>query len=322
MTTHTPKLIIHGGAGRAFADPSRAEIVRASLNRALLPVMDELLAGASSLDAVVMGCRLLEDDPIFNAGTGSAIQSDGIVRMSAALMQASKQRSPTFSGVINVEQVRHPIDMAAFLQSDRDRVLAGNGASLLARELNLELHDPIVERRLIEWLRERGLDFAADAVDVVAGAPTPEPEHEHGTGTIGVVALDSSGAIAAGTSTGGRGFERVGRVSDSATPAGNYATEFAGVSSTGIGEDILDACLSARVVVRVSDGFSLHDALEKSMRESQAREHMLGAIAISHDGCIGWAKTSDILLAAYHDGTTYADTIDLPHGTITQVHEG
>ena len=85
MTTHTPKLIIHGGAGRAFADPSRAEIVRASLNRALLPVMDELLAGASSLDAVVMGCRLLEDDPIFNAGTGSAIQSDGIVRMSAAL---------------------------------------------------------------------------------------------------------------------------------------------------------------------------------------------------------------------------------------------
>ena len=313
MERHTPKLIIHGGAGRAFKDPSRGDIVRRSLLEVIAPVMRSLKEGASALDAVVMGCELLEDDPIFNAGTGSAIQSDGVVRMSAALMSALQEQNPTFSGVINAERIRHPIQMAAFLQHDRDRVLAGAGTSELARELEMAIHDPIVERRLLEWLRERGLDFARDAVDVVADPPA------HGTGTIGVVAMDTTGSIVAGTSTGGRGFERVGRVSDSATPAGNYATSSAGVSCTGIGEDILDACLAARIVVRVTDGFSLYDALEKSMRESEQRAQMLGAIAISGDGTIGWAKTSDILLAAYHDGDSHGDTIDLPHGTISQV---
>ena len=129
-------------------------------------------------------------------------------------------------------------------------------------------------------------------------------------GTIGVVALDSQGKIAAGTSTGGKGLERIGRVSDSAMPAGNYATADAGVSCTGVGEDIINECLAARVVVRVGDGLSLPDAMQKSMAESQKRDRDLGAIALAHNGVISWGKTSEVLLAAYHNGSTIGDTLE------------
>lgn len=121
-------------------------------------------------------------------------------------------------------------------------------------------------------------------------------------GTIGVVALDQYGRISAGTSTGGKGLEKVGRVSDSAMPAGNYANSYAGVSCTGIGEDIIDECLAAKIVIRVTDGLSLNEAMEKSMKEAWENKRDLGAIAISRTGNIVLGKTSEILLAAYHDG--------------------
>lgn len=125
------------------------------------------------------------------------------------------------------------------------------------------------------------------------------------TGTIGAVALDQSGRLAAGTSTGGKGFERIGRVSDSAMPAGTYAAEVAAVSCTGIGEDIVDECAAARIVVRVTDGHSLAEAFELAFREAARRSRQFGAIGISKDGMIAWGRTGSttrILLGAYHDG--------------------
>lgn len=127
---------------------------------------------------------------------------------------------------------------------------------------------------------------------------------------VSIRVMRSKCRLAAGTSTGGKGFERIGRVSDSAMPAGNYATSNAGVSCTGIGEDIIDECLAPRIVVRVTDGMSLKEAMQRSFGEAHQNKRDLGAIALDVSGAIAWGKTSEILLAAYHDGEKIGDTLE------------
>jgi L-asparaginase len=158
-------------------------------------------------------------------------------------------------------------------------------------------------------MQERQDNFKSTMAGVVAEPELLETSNA-GRGTIGVVALDVFGRLAAGTSTGGKGFERIGRVSDSAMPAGNYATSNAGVSCTGIGEDIIDECLAPRIVVRVTDGMSLKEAMQRSFGEAHQNKRDLGAIALDASGAIAWGKTSEILLAAYHDGEKIGDTLE------------
>ena len=299
-----PKLIIHGGAGGHIKSEQGEAKVRQALHDIVTEVYQLLSDGGSAVDAVVLGCQLLENQPTFNAGTGSVLQSDGQIRMSAALMNGAKQR---FSGIINVSRVQHPIKLAQYLQGEDDRIISDYGAKELLRELNVPIYDPLVKIRLQEWMQERDENFNKTMAGVVAEDALV---HEPRKGTIGVVALDSYGKVAAGTSTGGKGLERIGRVSDSAMPAGNYADAAAGVSCTGIGEDIVEECLAAKVVIRVTDGMTLPEAMEKSMKESRSRQRDLGAIAIAADGTICWGKTSDVILAAYHDGQKIGDTIN------------
>ena len=301
-----PKLIIHGGAGSSLKGKGGVEAVRRSLYQILEEVYALLLAGASASEAVVKGCQLLEDEPRFNAGTGSVLQSDGQIRMSAGLMDGKSQR---FSGVINVSRVQNPINLAKVLQESPDRVLSDYGAAELLRELNLPVYNPLTDMRLREWMEERQEDFQKEMAGVIAEAELVETSSSR-RGTIGVVALDSQGTLAAGTSTGGKGFEKIGRVSDSAMPAGNYATSKAAVSCTGIGEDIIDECLAARIVVRVTDGLSLAEAMQRSFTEAKEHQRDLGAIAIDATGAIVWGRTSEILLAAYHNGKQRGDTLD------------
>jgi L-asparaginase len=301
-----PKLIIHGGAGGHLKSEKGEAVVREALHSIVEEVYSLLTNGSSAVDAVIRGCQLLEDQPMFNAGTGSVLQSDGQIRMSAALMDGAKQR---FSGVINVSRVQHPIELAKFLQTEDDRVLSDYGATELLRELNVPIYDPLVDIRLQEWMQERNGNFDKQMAGVVAEEELTIP-HQPRKGTIGVVALDCNGKIAAGTSTGGKGLERIGRVSDSAMPAGNYAAASAGVSCTGIGEDIMEECLAARVVIRVTDGMSLPDAMQKSMTECRDRQRDLGAIAIAAGGIISWGKTSEVILAAYHNGAKIGDTLN------------
>jgi L-asparaginase len=302
-----PKLIIHGGAGSSLKGKGGEEAVRRSLRYVIEEVYALLQAGADAKTAVVRGCQLLEDDPRFNAGTGSVLQSDGQIRMSAALMDGTLQR---FSGVINISRTKNPIDLAEFLQSSHDRILSDYGSLELLRELQVPTYDPLTELRLQEWIQERRGNFSREMAGVVA---EQELVAEAGRGTIGVVVLDAEGRLAAGTSTGGKGFERIGRVSDSAMPAGNYATTQAAISCTGIGEDIIDECLAARIVVRVTDGMSLQAAFEKSFKEAYQRHRDFGAIGIDASGAIAWGKTSEVLLAAYHDGERMGDTLDMSH---------
>lgn len=316
MTQALPKVIIHGGAGSSVGHKERLLTLREDLHSIVNEVYSKAESGASARDCVVLGCQLMEDSPHFNAGYGSVLQSDGQVRMSAGLMDGSAQR---FSGIINVSRVRHPIDLAAYLQPDADRVLSDLGAAELSREMGLVPFDPVTDVRLKEWMRERANNFRSAMAGVVAETVEVPADPESRRGTIGVVVLDAEGRLAVGTSTGGKGLERLGRVSDSATPAGTYANAFAAVSCTGIGEDILDECLAARIVVRVTDGMDILAALEKSFGEATAHGRDFGAIALSHQGQIAWGKTSDVLLAAYHTGDGVADTLELDSGTLTGV---
>ncbi|MEB3163363.1 MAG: isoaspartyl peptidase/L-asparaginase [Prochlorothrix sp.] len=316
----TPKLIIHGGAGSSLQGKGGVDAVRKLLYGILEETYRLLREGASAQAAVVRGCQLLEDEPRFNAGTGSVLQSDGQIRMSAALMDGQRQR---FSGVINVSRVKNPINLALKLQDEDDRVLSDHGAAELLRELQLPIYNPLTDLRLKEWMEERQGNFGRSMAGVIAEAEAGQSQAENpdsgrdpeaGRGTIGVVALDQKGNLAAGTSTGGKGFERIGRVSDSAMPAGNYANRFAGVSCTGIGEDIIEECLAARIVIRVTDGLSLQTAFEKSMAESGENRRDLGAIGLDRSGVIAWGKTSEVLLGAYHTGEQLGDTLELEAG--------
>ncbi|AVH63452.1 isoaspartyl peptidase [Nostoc sp. 'Peltigera membranacea cyanobiont' 213] len=301
-----PKLIIHGGAGSSLHGKGGLEAVRRSLHTVIEEVYSLLLSGATASEAVVHGCQMLEDNPRFNAGTGSVLQSDGQIRMSASLMDGALGR---FSGVINISRVKNPIELAQFLQNSPDRVLSDFGSAELAREMQLPSYNALTDLRLQEWIQERQDNFKSAMAGVVAEPELIETSNA-GRGTIGVVALDTSGSLAAGTSTGGKGFERIGRVSDSAMPAGNYATSNAGVSCTGIGEDIIDECLAPRIVVRVTDGMSLKEAMERSFEEAHQNKRDLGAIALDVSGAIAWGKTSEILLAAYHNGEKIGDTLE------------
>ncbi|WP_218082490.1 isoaspartyl peptidase/L-asparaginase [Anthocerotibacter panamensis] len=282
-----PKLIIHGGAGLALSDPQQASIVRASLAKVVTEVRTALEKGLSAVEATVLAVTYLEDDPLFNAGTGSVLQQDGQIRMSAGLMDGAQGH---FSAVINVSAVQNPILLARALQDSPDRVLSETGSHYLARELALPPYDPTTLKRLQEWVEQKQTGIAK-----AAGAVT--------MGTVGAVALDRQGHLSAATSTGGRGFERNGRVSDSAQPAGNYANRYAAVSCTGIGEDIIDEGAAVRIVVRVTDGLSLSEALEKTMAEARVAGRDYGVIALDSQGSVGWDKNTPILLAAYTSDT-------------------
>lgn len=310
MIEPTPKVIIHGGAGPALGDRSTLGAIREELHAIVAAIYQRAQQGAPAVDCVVYGCHQLEANPRFNAGYGSVLQADGQVRMSAGLMDGARQR---FSGVINTSRVAHPIDLAAFLQSSSDRVLSDAGSAELIRELALPPFDPITPLRFQEWMASRQENFAQAMAGVVAEDPHAR------RGTIGVVVLDSHGQLAAGTSTGGKGLERLGRVSDAAMPAGNYANTFAAVSCTGIGEDIIDECLAARLVIRISDGMAVEAAFARSFAEAAQNQRDFGAIAVTQRGEVAWGKTSDMLLAAYRTATTQGDTLDLEAGPLTGV---
>ncbi len=271
------KLIIHGGAGSREGQHAEFEQYAEHLDGILAEAYAVLLE-QDARQAVFHAVRLLEDDPLFNAGTGSRLQRDRRARMSAALMDSERRR---FAGVINIEDVRHPIDVVEHLIGEEHSVLCGSPALRYARDLGFEEHDPITPHRLREHqekLRQR-------------------------TGTVGAVALDGNGLLCAGTSTGGMGFEIPGRVSDSATVAGNYAGATAGVSCTGIGEHIVDHAAAARIVTRCEDGMSLRQAVDRTLEEALRRDYGYGVIALGTSGEMLAAQTPGVTtLYASHDG--------------------
>jgi L-asparaginase len=273
------KIIIHGGF---FSESSTNQATKKAKQDALAKIVEQAygyLQSHTALQTVVYAVSLLEDNDLFNAGLGSQIQSDGKVRLSAALMDGKTQK---FSGVINVEDIKNPIQVAALLQDVDDRVLSGDGALKYARDKGFEFYNPITAQRQSEYLEKLN--------------------QQNKLGTVGCVALDSEGNIAAATSTGGKGFEIPCRVSDSATVAGNYANPFAGISCTGVGEDIVSGALATKIVTRVTDGFTLKAACDKSFAELKAYDGVAGVIGIAANGEIYHTDSHPYMVWASFDG--------------------
>ncbi len=269
------KLIIHGGAGRLEGKVATKEQYRIGLLEALGPAY-EVLCNQGARAGVIHAIRLLESDPIFNAGTGSKLQQDGRVRMSAALMDSA---DCIFSGVINIHDVEHPIEVADCLREETHHLLSGNEATEYARRKGFVFHDPITMARFIEYrkvLRTR-----------------------EKFGTVGAVAIDEEGTVAAGTSTGGVGHEIPGRVSDSASVAGTFADAAGGVSCTGKGEHIINQAVAARVVSRLRDKIPLKRILTELMREGASRNHEFGLISLDGEGQFGVRSTQRSISVLY-----------------------
>ena len=272
------KIIIHGGF---FSESSTNLETKIAKQQALLDIVTrsyEFLKTHSALETVVFAVSLLEDDALFNAGIGSQIQGDGKIRMSASLMDGATEK---FSGVINIEDIKNPIQVAQKLMPFDDRVLGGSGATNFARANDFEEFSTEIPQRRSEY--EAKLKSL-------------------GTGTVGCVALDNDGNIAVATSTGGKGFEIPGRISDSATVAGNYANSFCGVSLTGVGEDIVSGAVAAKIVTRVTDGFSLKDAFSKTFSELKPYDGFAGAIAIDKHGNVFHQDSHPSMVFASFDG--------------------
>lgn len=279
-----PVLVLHGGTG-VKPDHKRIGPMRRNL-RAVSAKVYDFLKNHNALESVSYAVRLLEDDPLFNAGTGSSLQSDGRARMSASIMNGAAMQ---FAGVINVERVRNPVHVADALLDEADRVLCGPGATRFARSKGFRNWNVITGQRKRQW-QQRVKDTGT------------------GHGTVGAVALDAEGRLAAATSTGGKGFERIGRVSDSGTPAGNYASIDAAVSCTGMGEDILDEALAARIVTRVADGMAIKKAFSATFSEMKLRRRKLAAIGLDRHGQWAWDTTLPLLLAVARTATRWVES--------------
>ena len=272
------KVILHGGFFSESSTNIETKIAKQNALERIVKLSYTFLETHSAIETVVYAVTLLEDDELFNAGIGSQIQNDGKIRMSAAIMDGATQK---MSGVINIEEVKNPVQVAQLLMQYDDRILGGSGATQFARKNGFEPFSTEIPQRRTEY--EAKLKAS-------------------GTGTVGCVVLDSKGKIVVATSTGGKGFEIPGRISDSATVAGNYANEFCGVSLTGVGEDIVSNATATKIVTRVTDGFTLQEAFLKTFDELKPFDGFAGAIAIDSKGNVFHQDSHPSMVFASFDG--------------------
>jgi len=264
-------LALHGGAGALSASrvpAERLEEMRHDLAAALERGRDVLVRGGSALDAVVSATLVLEDSRVFNAARGAVLRSDGSARLDASVMDGAGRRA---GAVCLVRAVKNPVRLARYLlERGREVLVAGDDADQLARESGLELAPPeyfMTDYRhaQLERLLMRGA-VALDHDDPPTGSPSASSAGGDEGQTIGAVALDSHGHLAAATSTGGMTNSRPGRVGDSPIiGAGTWACDTTGaVSATGSGEYFVRAAFAHEVHARLLWGAGDLDAATRA----------------------------------------------------------
>ena len=319
-----PTLIAHGGAGGRPPAADRAPR-RAGILAAVQRGAEILRGGGSALDAVVATVVALENDPLFNAGYGSVLTIAGRVEMDAAIMTATRlpQRPddraggsadgtrPTIAaaarrvaavdvcagGVVLVSRVRNPIELArAVMEQTPHLLMGGVGAEALARQSGLRMCRPadlISPRARERWLASRG----------EPGEHLPLADRAgHSHGTVGAVALDSHGNLAAATSTGGVSGKLPGRIGDSAiVGAGLFADARGGASATGEGEAIMQIALCREAVTALTRNRAQAAAERAITILAEATDAQAGLILVDSNGGLGYAHNAEVMeMALFH----------------------
>jgi beta-aspartyl-peptidase (threonine type) len=302
--THHWAIVVHGGAGvieRASMKPETEAAYRASMKQATEAGAKVLDDGGSALDAIEATIHILEDDPLFNAGRGAVFTAEGKNELDAAMMDGSNLKAGAVAGVT---RTRHPISLArAVMDKSPHVMLVGAGADSFAASVGLEQVDPsffFTERRwqsLVRQLKKEGKPIPSRPAGAPPAPAEPVAEIEspdaHKYGTVGVVALDRQGNIAAGTSTGGTQAKQWGRVGDSPIiGAGTYANnQSCAVSATGTGEYFIRLGVAREVCNLVYfKGMPLQKAADQVIhKELDAMHGDGGLIAITPDGQLAWS---------------------------------
>ena len=319
-------LAIHGGAGvieRSSLTPEQDAAYRAALQGALDAGSAVLKNGGSALDAVQAAVQLMEDDPLFNAGRGAVFTAAGRNELDAAVMNGFDLTAGSVAGLTTT---RHPVAAArAVMERSPHVMLIGPGADAFAASVGLEQVDPaffFTERRwqgLVRALTEAGQPMP----ERPAGAPLPGAQAEVGLllnekkfGTVGAVALDSQGRLAAATSTGGMTAKRWGRVGDvPIIGAGTYASNADGcaVSATGDGEYFIRATVARDICARIGSATAPDAAAQAEIDEARTLGGLGGVIVMTTAGAPVFAmSTSGMYRAAVASDTSarvaiYAD---------------
>lgn len=273
-------VIVHGGCKEIAPDAALAN--RAGMQDALAASASMLSGGASAVEAVEAAIVILEDDATFNAGAGSARRSDGRSEMDAAIMDGA---TLAIGGVCAVREVRNPIRAARAMLGEKETLMAAGAAQRFAIQRGLAL----------------------------PGIWTVPSAERTGGDTVGCVALDVHGHIAAGVSTGGLDGAPPGRVGDSPLPGcGFYADDlWGGVAATGEGESISRSLLAARVVSALEAGADPQAAVEEALLRMARVGGDAGLIAIDRQGRIGWKHTGTQFAVAWATSRPPAFRIEL-----------
>ena len=271
-----PAVLVHGGAGvmRHDVDATVEQATRAALAEALRRAHALLADGASALDAVAAAVTVLEDAPYFNAGHGAVFTHEGRNEMDAAVMDGATQGAGAIAGV---RHVRNPVQLArAVMEHSPHVLLAGDGAETFAREQGIALVPPEYFRTELRWQQLQDALRQAEQGEAI----------DH-FGTVGAVALDRHGHLAAATSTGGMTDKRWGRIGDSPLiGAGTYANAACAMSGTGWGEFYIRTVAAHAVCMRVA---TLREPLAQAAdtvinHEIPALGGSGGAIVLGADG--------------------------------------
>ncbi len=301
---HPWSIVVHGGAGvieRKSMTPETEAAYRAAMKTAIEIGAAVLAKGGTSLDAVQATIQYFEDNPLFNAGKGAVFTAEGRNELDAAIMDGATLKAGAVAGITCT---RHPIAAArAVMEQSPYVMIVGHGADAFAASKGLEQVAPsyfFTERRwqgLVRQLQKEGKPIPPRP----DGAPPPpakpvamlEPPAAHKYGTVGVVALDSAGNVAAGTSTGGLQDKLPGRVGDSPIiGAGTYASnQLCAVSGTGTGEYFIRLTIAREICALVEDKhMPLQAAADEVIhKQLEALHGDGGVIAIAPDGEAAWS---------------------------------
>ncbi|MCC5650527.1 isoaspartyl peptidase/L-asparaginase [Nostoc sp. XA013] len=275
----TPTIIVHGGAKTITDDKVAAN--NAGCTAAVEAGWAVLISGGTAAEAVEAAIRVLETDQTFNAGLGATLNSDGEVELDAAIMEGSL----SWGAIAAVQGIRHPISVARKVMDDKPRLLVARGGERFAIDCGAEMckkDDLIADEQWQEWKEDQ------EVID--------RPN------TVGCVALDASGILAAGTSTGGTTKQQQGRVGDTAlVGCGLYAdNKFGGCSTTGDGESIIPVVLAKTAIDFLTGDRHPDEAAQMAIDTLVSKvKGEAGCILIDRQGRVGWAYNSSHMACAY-----------------------